>query len=61
MVGEQVQPSRARADAVEMRMPSRMPSTGVEAMPLTRPSRNERLRAPSASVSKPNTARVMRV
>jgi hypothetical protein len=42
-------------------MPSRMPSTGVEAMPEALPSRNDRLRAPSAIVSKPKMARVIRV
>jgi len=44
-----------------MTMPSRMPSTGVEAMPVVLPSRNDRLSPPRAIVSKPNTARVSRV
>jgi hypothetical protein len=54
-------PSRARAEAEEMTTDSRIASTGVEAMPLALPSRNDRLSTPSAIVSKPKTARVNRV
>jgi hypothetical protein len=38
-----------------------MPSTGVSAIPVVLPSRKETLSAPSASVSKPKTAKVTRV
>jgi hypothetical protein len=46
---------------VEITTASRMPSTGVEAMPVALPNRNDRLSAPSTIVSKPKMARVKRV
>ena len=46
---------------VEATTASRMPSTGVAATPATVPSRNDRLSPPSAIVSKPKTARAIRV
>jgi len=61
VVGEQVQPEQGQGRRRGDEDAEQDALDRVEAMPVARPSRNDTLRAARAIVSKPKTARVMRV